>query len=93
MPASVFIAGPASWNTIVVLDRLPEPVPHMQFAEETWETVGGTSAGKALSLTALGRAVDLYALAGADQDGERVQAALKASGCAHTGATASPSGI
>ena len=24
---SVFIAGPASWNSIVVLDRLPEPVP------------------------------------------------------------------
>ncbi|MEU4017277.1 PfkB family carbohydrate kinase [Microbacterium sp. NPDC028030] len=80
MPASVFIAGPASWNTIVVLDRLPEPVPHMQFAEETWETVGGTSAGKALSLTALGRAVDLYALAGSDAAGERVRAALQAGG-------------
>ena len=45
MTASVFIAGPASWNSIVVLDRLPEPVPHMQFAEDSWETVGGTSAG------------------------------------------------
>ncbi|HZU92900.1 MAG TPA: carbohydrate kinase family protein, partial [Microbacterium sp.] len=55
--ASVFIAGPASWNSIVVLDRLPEPVPHMQFAEASWDTVGGTSAGKALSLTALGRSV------------------------------------
>ena len=51
--SSVFIAGPASWNTLVVLDRLPEPVPHMQFAEDSWETLGGTSAGKALSLTAL----------------------------------------
>ncbi len=80
MPDSVFIAGPASWNTIVVLDRLPEPVPHMQFAEETWATVGGTSAGKALSLTGLGRATRLHALAGRDAEGERVRAALHAAG-------------
>ncbi|MFJ2506191.1 carbohydrate kinase family protein [Microbacterium sp. NPDC087592] len=80
MPDSVFIAGPASWNTIVVLDRLPEPVPHMQFAEETWATVGGTSAGKALSLTGLGRATQLYALTGPDEEGGRVRAALDRAG-------------
>ena len=80
MPASVFIAGPVSWNTIVVLDRLPEPVPHMQFAEDTWETVGGTSAGKALSLLGVGRTAQLYALAGEDAEGRRVRAALHAAG-------------
>lgn len=80
--ASVFIAGPVSWNSIVVLDRLPEPVPHMQFAEDSWDTVGGTSAGKALSLTALGRSVLLYALAGADEQGERVRSALTDAGVA-----------
>ena len=79
---SVFIAGPASWNSIVVLDRLPEPVPHMQFAEETWETVGGTSAGKALSLTALGRSTLLYALAADDAAGTRVREALQGAGVA-----------
>lgn len=78
--ASVFIVGPASWNRIVVLDRLPEPVPHMQFAEETWETVGGTSAGKALSLTALGRSTQLLAIAGTDAEGVRVRDALRAAG-------------
>lgn len=78
--ASVFIAGPASWNSIVVLDRLPEPVPHMQFAEDTWDTVGGTSAGKALSLTALGRPVLLYGLSTDDEHGERVRAALRDAG-------------
>jgi sugar/nucleoside kinase (ribokinase family) len=78
--ASVFIVGPASWNRIVVLDRLPEPVPHMQFAEETWETVGGTSAGKALSLTALGRSTQLHAIAGTDAEGTRVREALSAAG-------------
>lgn len=80
MTASVFIAGPASWNSIVVLDRLPEPVPHMQFAEDSWETVGGTSAGKALSLTALGRPTLLYALSAADEPGERVRGALGRAG-------------
>ncbi|MFK3678591.1 carbohydrate kinase family protein [Microbacterium sp. NPDC090218] len=80
MSASVFVVGPASWNRIVVLDRLPEPVPHMQFAEESWETVGGTSAGKALSLTALGRTTQLYALRGQDAEGERVRAALDGAG-------------
>ncbi|WP_431071654.1 carbohydrate kinase family protein [Microbacterium phyllosphaerae] len=80
MTASVFIAGPASWNSIVVLDRLPEPVPHMQFAEESWETLGGTSAGKALSLTGLGRRTLLYALTASDEPGERVRGALERAG-------------
>lgn len=80
MTASVFISGPASWNSIVVLDRLPEPVPHMQFAEDSWETVGGTSAGKALSLTALGRSTLLHALSAADEPGERVRDALARAG-------------
>lgn len=77
---SVFVAGPASWNSLVLLDRLPEPVPHMQFAEDSWETLGGTSAGKALSLTGLGRAVLLYALAGEDAQAERVRGALADAG-------------
>ncbi|WP_127791829.1 carbohydrate kinase family protein [Agromyces sp. LHK192] len=80
MPASVCIVGPASWNRIVLLDRLPEPTPHMQFALDEWETVGGTSAGKALGLAALGRDVALHALIGDDADGRRVREALGASG-------------
>jgi sugar/nucleoside kinase (ribokinase family) len=76
----VFIAGPASWNRIVLLDRLPDPVPHMQFALAEHETIGGTSAGKALGLAGLGRRAVLYALLGADTDGERVAQALRAAG-------------
>jgi sugar/nucleoside kinase (ribokinase family) len=76
----VLIAGPASWNRIVELDRLPEPVPHMQFALGDWETVGGTSAGKALSLASLGRAVTLHTLLGGDIEGDRVRDALAAAG-------------
>ncbi|MCD5345368.1 carbohydrate kinase family protein [Agromyces sp. H3Y2-19a] len=80
MTANVFIAGPASWNRIVLLDRLPEPVPHMQFALSEHETVGGTSAGKALGLAGLGRRPAFYTLIGADADGARVSAALQAAG-------------
>ncbi|WP_417510736.1 carbohydrate kinase family protein [Microbacterium sp.] len=76
----VFVAGPATWNSIVVLDRLPDPVPHMQFAEETWETIGGTSAGKALSLAAAGVDAVLYALVGDDEAGHWIQDALAAAG-------------
>jgi sugar/nucleoside kinase (ribokinase family) len=80
MTDHVFIAGPASWNQIVELDRLPEPVPHMQFALGDWETVGGTSAGKALALAGLGRRVTLHTLLGDDADGERVRGLLTAVG-------------
>lgn len=72
----VAIVGAVSWNTMVLLDRLPEPVPHMQFAEGDWETVGGTSAGKALSLTGLGREVSLRARVGHDPAGQRIRDAL-----------------
>lgn len=78
--ARVFIAGPATWNRIVVVDRLPEPVPHMQYAQDSWQSVGGTSAGKALSLVAAGVDASLYALAGDDEDGHRVRAALESAG-------------
>ncbi len=80
MTDHVFIAGPASWNRIVLLDHLPEPVPHMQFALGDWETVGGTSAGKALGLAGLGRPVTLHALLGGDVEGERVRRVLGEAG-------------
>ena len=79
---SVFIAGPASWNRIILVDHLPEPVPHMQFALAEHETIGGTSAGKALGLAALGRDTVLYTLLGDDPDGARVADALRAGGVA-----------
>ncbi|MWB97186.1 carbohydrate kinase family protein [Agromyces seonyuensis] len=73
----VLIAGPATWNRMIELDRLPEPRPHMQFATGWFDAVGGTSAGKALGLTALGRRVALHALLGDDEPGRRVAAALE----------------
>ena len=80
MTDHVFIAGPVSWNRIVLLDRLPEPVPHMQFASDEYETLGATSAGKALGLVGLGRRVVLHTLIGTDAAGERVRRLLTDAG-------------
>jgi sugar/nucleoside kinase (ribokinase family) len=77
---SILIAGPASWNTIVHLDTFPEPRPHAVFARGHHETVGGTSAGKALNLARLGRPVTLRTVLGTDEYAPRVRAALEAEG-------------
>ena len=74
--ARIAIVGPVSWNQIVYLDELPAPVPHMQFALDSFETVGGTSAGKALHLASLDRIVSLDTVLGADAAGEQLRAAL-----------------
>ncbi|MFC9917287.1 carbohydrate kinase family protein [Agromyces binzhouensis] len=77
MSGRVVVSGPASWNRIVHVEHLPEPVPHMQFALADHETVGGTSAGKALGLAAFGRPVTLFTLIGSDPDGERLRGILE----------------
>ncbi|MER7299211.1 PfkB family carbohydrate kinase [Nocardioides sp. NPDC127514] len=76
----VVVCGPASWNHLIELDRLPEPVPHMQFARRAWHTVGGTSAGKALHLAGLGIDVRLWAPVGDDEDGARLRERLEQAG-------------
>lgn len=76
----VIVCGPASWNQLIELDRLPEPVPHMQFARRAWHTVGGTSAGKALHLAGLGIDVCLWAAVGDDEDGARLRERLERAG-------------
>ena len=78
--AEVLVVGPASWNQLVHLDALPEPRPHMTFARGEHETVGGTSAGKALHLVDLGREVELATTLGDDEPGRRVEAALRGAG-------------
>ncbi|WP_454851612.1 carbohydrate kinase family protein [Promicromonospora soli] len=70
------VAGPAAWNTMVRLDRLPEPRPHTVFAQGSVRTLGGTSAGKALHLADLGVPATLAADVGTDPEGELILAAL-----------------
>jgi len=76
----VLVAGPASWNEIVHLDALPDAVPHTVFANRSYRTVGGTSAGKALNLAALGRRVLLRTVLGDDDAGRSVRDALAVPG-------------
>jgi sugar/nucleoside kinase (ribokinase family) len=76
----ILVAGAVSWNRMVVLDALPQPTPHMEFAREWFDAVGGTSAGKSVHLHALGRDVVLDALVGADDAGDRIRAALARAG-------------
>jgi sugar/nucleoside kinase (ribokinase family) len=73
----VFIAGPASWNTLVRLDRLPESRPHMVLARGHHQALGGTSAGKALNLAHLGAGVTLRTLVGTDPAAELILGALR----------------
>jgi len=73
----ILICGPVSWNKLVYLDRLPEPHPHTQFALEHFETIGGTSAGKALHLSGLGRHVICHTVLGDDPESDRLRSALE----------------
>ena len=72
MTAHVFVAGPASWNTLVRLDRLPESRPHMVRASGHATAIGGTSAGKALHLALLGERVTLRTLVGNDDLADKI---------------------
>ncbi|MFC4785029.1 carbohydrate kinase family protein [Nocardioides sp. MAHUQ-72] len=76
----VIVCGPASWNHVVWLDALPRPVPHMEFARDDRLTLGGTSAGKALHLTDLGRTTVLHTVVGTDPVAETILASLAAAG-------------
>jgi acarbose 7IV-phosphotransferase len=71
-PAEVVVCGPSSWNLVVDVDELPAPVPHTQFAAGSRETLGGTSAGKALHLRALGRTALLHTVLGDDRAADRI---------------------
>ncbi|WP_028046652.1 carbohydrate kinase family protein [Cellulomonas sp. URHE0023] len=72
----VLINGPASWNTLVRLPALPAPVSHTLFASSHDDGLGGTSAGKAVTLAALGVDVTLRTVLGDDAFGTQVRAAL-----------------
>jgi acarbose 7IV-phosphotransferase len=74
--ADVVVCGPSSWNQIVRVPRLPRAEPHTVFAAGHCETLGGTSAGKALHLTDLGRSVLLHTVLGTDAAAVRIERAL-----------------
>lgn len=73
----VFVAGPATWNHLVYVDALPEARPHTVQAQRHYETLGGTSAGKALNLRSHGLDVTMLTHLGDDEPGRRVEGVLR----------------
>lgn len=74
--SSVLVLGGASWDTVIDLERFPEPRPHTLFSRGGREVVGSTGAGKALNLAALGVDVTFHAMLGDDAAGAQARAAL-----------------
>lgn len=72
----VLVTGPASWNTTIHVPSLPEPRSATLFASAAHDGLGGTSAGKALTLAALGLDVTLRTVLGDDEPAARVRGAL-----------------
>jgi len=71
----VVVAGPASWNSIVRVGALPTG-PGTQFASGHDDALGGTSAGKALTLARLGVDVTLRTALGDDDAAAHIREAL-----------------
>lgn len=67
------ILGGVAWNTMVSVDRFPDPEPQTIFASGMHEAVGSSGAGKAMNLRTLGADVTLWALIGDDEAGTRIR--------------------
>jgi sugar/nucleoside kinase (ribokinase family) len=74
------VLGGVAWNTMVYLDRFPEPVGQTVFARGYHETVGSSGAGKALNLAGLGADVTLWGMIGDDDPGREIRAYFEAAG-------------
>ncbi len=72
----VFVAGGVSFNALIYVDTLPNGQPQTIFSRRFNEAVGGTGAGKAVSLARLGVCTTLHATLGDDTYGKRIRAFL-----------------
>ena len=72
----VVVAGPASWNTLVDVEALPTGGSGTVFTAGHRAGLGGTSAGKALSLARLGVDVTLRTALGDDDAAAAIARAL-----------------
>jgi sugar/nucleoside kinase (ribokinase family) len=73
MAVRTLCLGGIAWNTMVYLDRFPDPVPQTVFAHGSHTTVGSSGAGKALNLAGLGAHSTLWGLLGGDDAGDKVR--------------------
>jgi len=70
----VLVLGGVSVNTMIYLDRFPQPISQTVFSKGYHETIGSTGAGKALNLQKLGMDITLHGLIGQDYYGDMVKA-------------------
>jgi sugar/nucleoside kinase (ribokinase family) len=75
----ILILGGVSFDTIIHLKHLPEPISQTLFGRD-YQTIGSTGAGKAMNLTKLGISNTLHATIGNDDEGERIKKFLEEQG-------------
>jgi sugar/nucleoside kinase (ribokinase family) len=71
--ADPLVLGGASWNTMIYLDRFPEPKPATIADARSNIAAGSTGIGKALALKALGHTALLHATIGDDEYGRHIR--------------------
>ncbi len=73
----ILILGGTTYDHIVYLQKLPEPIPQTIHAAPFNEAAGSTGAGKALNLTKLAVPNTLYSVIGNDMYGKQIVKYLK----------------
>lgn len=76
----VFIIGGTTFDHIVHLPQLPQPIPQTIHQAPFHEGTGSTGSGKALNLHRLGVPLQLYSVLGSDSYGAAVQTDLHKAG-------------
>ncbi|MBN1875773.1 MAG: carbohydrate kinase family protein [Anaerolineae bacterium] len=76
----VLVLGGVSINTMIYIDRFPNPQPQTVFSKGYHETLGSTGAGKALNLKKLGLDVTLHGLIGDDYYGNCIREYMERAG-------------
>lgn len=76
----VFIIGGTTFDHIVQLPQLPQPVPHTIHQAAFHEGTGSTGSGKALNLHKLGVPIDFYSVLGKDIYGNYIEKDLATAG-------------
>src|SRR5689334_495920 len=76
----VLIIGGTTYDTVIYLRDLPQPVPQTIHQADFNETLGSTGAGKALNLARLNVPHTLHSIVGDDEYGQRIIGGLSAAG-------------
>lgn len=71
--SNIVVLGGASWNTMIYLERFPEPRPATIADARSRIAAGSTGIGKALALKAIGHAPLLHATIGDDEAGRSIR--------------------